>query len=84
MPPKHCCATHNVFMELTVTKLSNIHDMHCYFTCAILVMPMHHDVVCTLSCSHFYTHSHLGIIISYLLTHTTMMSSLHITGKLNV
>jgi len=50
---------------------SNTHDMHCCFTSAILVMIMHHNVVCTLSCSIFYVHIHLGIRISYLLTHTT-------------
>jgi len=56
-------------------QLSIIHNMHCCFTSAILVMTMHSDVACTLSCSQFYIHIHLGIIISYLLTHTTMMSS---------
>jgi hypothetical protein len=49
---------------------SNTHDMHCCFSSAIQVTTMYHNVVCTLSCSIFYMHIHLGIRISYLLTHT--------------
>jgi hypothetical protein len=68
MPSKHCCVTRNVFMELTVTYSLATH-MKC--TTVLLVITMHHNVVCTLPCSLFYMHIHLGIRISYLLTNTT-------------
>jgi len=64
---------------------SNTHNMHLCFTSAILVMTMtmHHNIVCTVSCSLFYMHIYLEIRISFPLAHTTT-SSLHSTGKLIV